>query len=157
MLTHDHRHGDSIITINVRKANSTATHKIQKYLICHYSPFFNSAFNRPTHQGQIEAMTFNDMDPEAFSLFLHWLHRQNINDTYHNDARALIEVWLLARTLRIPRLQNCAAKALYDGVEDDFTPSVANAQVAGVRCGGSWLLHMYTSRRIRNSRGRAMI
>lgn len=81
---------------------------IHKSFICFYSPYFTAAFNGPFKEGESQASELEDMCPIAFSVFVNWIYTQRIERTEGKVLlrEALLELWLLAERLLIPRLQN---------------------------------------------------
>lgn len=81
---------------------------VHKEVICFYSPYFDSVFNGPFIENEMQSIAVYKINSERFGMFIHWLYRQNLDfeeETYtrHNN---LAELWLLARRFNISKLQN---------------------------------------------------
>ncbi|KAF8859757.1 hypothetical protein BDZ45DRAFT_725098 [Acephala macrosclerotiorum] len=105
----------SIVTVNVRKNEDGEyeTFRVHSNYICHYSPFFQAAFNGGFEEADKQELNLEDTNPLAFGVFVTWLYTQNIcrdsEDAMKNDITwysVLIDLWILADTILVPRLQN---------------------------------------------------
>ncbi|KAN0104363.1 hypothetical protein V8E51_010108 [Hyaloscypha variabilis] len=78
-------------------SGDTKTFRAHKNFICYYSPFFDAA----------------DIH-EAFGIFVNWLYTQGIENSKKGlpCCEALIDLWLLADLVLVPRLQNDAMEKL---------------------------------------------
>lgn len=102
------RRPPSIVTIIIGPENSQETFIVHKDLICHYSPFFSTAFNSTFTEGLTKTMTLPDVDLNNFGLFVHWLYTQKIDlNTQNSDAvLPLAQLWTLAERFQAIKLQN---------------------------------------------------
>ncbi|CZR58478.1 uncharacterized protein PAC_08370 [Phialocephala subalpina] len=105
----------SIVTVNVRKNEDDEyeTFPVHSNYICHYSPFFKAAFQGGFEEADKQEMNLEDTNPLAFGIFVTWLYTQQIcrdsEDVMKNDITwysILIDLWILADTVLVPRLQN---------------------------------------------------
>lgn len=46
---------------------------IHKDFLCHYSPYFEAAFNGPLEEGKTQSITLDNIQPAVFGMFVHWL------------------------------------------------------------------------------------
>lgn len=96
------------------KTNSSSTdHQtfpIHKDHICHYSPFFDAAFNGNFAESQSHEVELYEVKPETFGTFVNWLYTQEIvsADDEPPTISSLVHLWLLADRLLVPCLQNQA-------------------------------------------------
>jgi hypothetical protein len=83
-------------------------------MICHYSPFFNAAFNSTMIEGQTQSMELDDIEADTFGLFVNWLYTQKIEraDDTNLTAEELGKLWILGQRFIIPQLQNKAMSIL---------------------------------------------
>lgn len=51
---------------------------VQKSFLCHYSPFFNAAFNGRFIEGETQEMTLEDVETDIFDLLVRWVYEQRI-------------------------------------------------------------------------------
>ena len=124
------------VTFNVGKGEAQEPFVIHKEVVCHYSPVLNACFNSEFIEGQKQTYNVDDIDKNAFRLFMQWLYTQNINLSAHRnifsdfsktrfqphdcDATtrqsqefALVQLWVLAEKYMIPTLQNYTIRILY--------------------------------------------
>jgi hypothetical protein len=124
------------VTFNVGKGEAQEPFVIHKEVACHYSPVLNACFNSEFIEGQKQTYNVDDIDKNAFRLFMQWLYTQNIKLSAHSnifsdfsktrfqphdcDATtrqsqefALVQLWVLAEKYMIPTLQNYTIRILY--------------------------------------------
>ncbi|KUJ07470.1 uncharacterized protein LY89DRAFT_556207, partial [Mollisia scopiformis] len=101
-----------LVTISVGIGAIAETFTVLKSVICHYSPFFNAAFNSQFKEGDTQSMVLNDADTNAFRLFVDWLYTQEIryDDAETSSMMTLARLWILADRFLIPKLQNQTMK-----------------------------------------------
>ncbi|KAH8749048.1 hypothetical protein BGZ57DRAFT_915374 [Hyaloscypha finlandica] len=107
----------------------TQSFKIHKNFICYYSPFFDTAFNSKSIEGENQVPELDDTPHEVFGIFVNWLYMQTIK--IESDCECsircmlLVNVWLLADRVKVPRLQKEALFMLdYGGARNrEFQPS----------------------------------
>ena len=103
--------------------------KIHKNFICYYSPFFDAAFNGESIKGESQGPELDDTPHEVFGIFVNWLYMQKIkiksDCEWSTRCILLMNVWLLADRVMVPRLQNEALVLLGDARRRDreFPPS----------------------------------
>jgi len=103
--------------------------RIHKNFICYYSPFFDAAFNGKSIEGKIQGPELDDTPHEVFGIFVNWLYMQKIE--IKSDCEwairciLLMNVWLLADRVMVPRLQNEALALLERAGREgrEFPPS----------------------------------
>ncbi|KAH7333112.1 hypothetical protein BKA65DRAFT_40143 [Rhexocercosporidium sp. MPI-PUGE-AT-0058] len=83
---------------------------IHKNHICHYSAFFDAAFNGNFAEAESQEVQLYEVMPETFGIFVNWLYTQEImsEDGEAPDIRSLVHLWLLADRILVPSLQNQA-------------------------------------------------
>ena len=106
----------------------TQSFKIHKNFIYYYSPFFDTAFNGKTVEGECQGSEFDDTPHEVFGIFVNWLYMQRIkidSDEWSVRCVLLVNVWLLADRVMVPRLQKEALLLLENAGRRDreFPPS----------------------------------
>lgn len=89
---------------------------VHKDFACHYVASFDSVFNAAN--GHAKTFRLEDTTTGAFRLLVQWLYTQKlhlvqlredeiIEDAITNDENlCLVELWVLARNLGLPKLQN---------------------------------------------------
>jgi hypothetical protein len=95
-------------------SGDTKTFRVHKNFICYYSPFFDAAFNGNFVEGDTQSMNLEETSTEAFGIFVNWLYTQGIENSKKGlpCCEALIDLWLLADLVLVPRLQNDAMEKL---------------------------------------------
>ncbi|KAE8446884.1 hypothetical protein EG329_011515 [Mollisiaceae sp. DMI_Dod_QoI] len=96
---------------------------VHKDFACHYSPVFQAAFSSQFVEGQTQEYRLKDTTAEAIRLLVNWFYTQkvevrqlgpegnfstkevNMKFKHHEDI-TLVELWVLADKLLLPRLQN---------------------------------------------------
>lgn len=96
----------------------TPTHDfiIHKDLICQHSPCFSQALT--SGRSQVHA----DADPEIFNIVVYWLYFQHVyqeGELFHTPD-ALANLWMMAESLLMPKLQNLAMDLLFR-MQFDYT------------------------------------
>lgn len=96
---------------------------IHKRIVCEASPVFEAAFNSSFIEGQAQEYVLADTTEGTFALFTEWIYRGDFNVSLPNDVinlnledlhSNLLDLWILADKLLIPRLQNRALQLLDD-------------------------------------------
>jgi hypothetical protein len=104
---------------------------VQKVFACFYSPVFREAFASELFEGQRQNYRLKDTIKDAVRLFSLWLYRKKLEsntlneawdgknknseeyyDRIDKDEMGLVDLWLLADQLSVPRLQNAAIENL---------------------------------------------
>jgi len=70
----------TLVTIHVvdEKGNK-ATFIVHKVFICHYSPYFDAAFNGDFVEGSTQAMDLEFTSIDAFALFVNWIYHPDLS------------------------------------------------------------------------------
>lgn len=106
----------TIVTVNVRKDDKQdyKAFPIHKNYICHYSPYFEAAFNGRFIEGETQEMDIDEVEPRIFGIFVTWLYSQTIKDEDGNipAPEKIVRLWIFADRILCPRLQNQAIVAL---------------------------------------------
>ncbi|TVY87472.1 hypothetical protein LAWI1_G006420 [Lachnellula willkommii] len=95
------------------KVNSAEVTKkpflVHKAILCHYSPFFDAAFNGGFEEDTTQELDLPDTDPIVFGILVEWAYSQRVmmsTTETRNDLFTLMKLWVLADRCLIPRLQN---------------------------------------------------
>ncbi|TVY44557.1 hypothetical protein LOCC1_G003359 [Lachnellula occidentalis] len=104
------RDSHAMVTINVTHAGEKGPTKfvVHREFICHYSPYFDAAFNGDFIEGQTQTLDLNDFWPTIFELFIDWIYTQNLCDLRGKAlaVRWMVPLWLAAEMFLVPELQN---------------------------------------------------
>ena len=102
------------------KEERQQTFVAHKELLCHYSPFFENAFNGQFIEAKTQTMEMEDINSDVVGLLIHWLYTQNIEFDEEDEAPdsvanllPLAKLWTLADLCLIPTLQNAAATLIH--------------------------------------------
>lgn len=81
---------------------------VHKSFICHYSPFFDAAFNGRFAEGATQSMLYPTHSLEAFGSFIDWIYSLKIEDGNGSTPciQELVYLYVIADHLLIPKLQN---------------------------------------------------
>ena len=101
-----------MVTIHVGEERTK--YVVHEQFICHYSDFFQSAFNSGFSETESKEVSYPDTTTPAFGLFIQWLYTQSLSDIEGSkpSVNDLIEVWFLADAILVPSLQNKALLAI---------------------------------------------
>jgi len=113
------------VTLNAKNTATVVPEKVvlHKDFLCHYSPFFNAAFNGTFKEGLTQEMTLQ-ADTTAFGIVAGWFYSQKIEHLGPKSLVLLARVWILAQRFLLPKLQNMAMDEIYQkfyGVAADRT------------------------------------
>ena len=104
-----------MVTVNVTGVNNRRyeSFSIHKNFICHYSPYFNAAFNGSFIEGETQSLDM-EANPRVFSVFVNWIYSQKLEeeDIEDLDSDAQFQLWILADRLLVPKLQNATMRLL---------------------------------------------
>lgn len=101
---------------------------VHKDYACHYSPVLKAALNSQFIEGQTQTYTLEDVEMSTGKLLIHWFYHQSFSVLNHDDwelsgtdeeSLALIQLWVLADKLLIPRLQNDILREIKRFQEDE--------------------------------------
>jgi hypothetical protein len=84
---------EKIVKIHVGKALSTKTFIIHVDFLTNCSRFFSAAFNGEFIEGTTKTMTYEEMTPLAFGLFINWAYTQKLINSC--SVRAVSELFNL--------------------------------------------------------------
>ena len=110
-----------LVTILVGPSKTKFT--VHKKFACEASPVLNPAFNSSFAEGQTQEYALTETTEGAVSLFTEWMYTGNIVLVLPQDANDpkvpttqgdLLELWILADKLLVPRLRN-RALLLFEG------------------------------------------
>jgi len=100
----------TIVTVKVNSEETceSETFRVHKNYMCHYSPYFDRAFNGSFAEAESQELTLDDTTPEVFGIFVNWLYTQTIINEGGElpSCRNLIDLWILADRVICPKLQN---------------------------------------------------
>lgn len=107
----------TIVTVNVKRDPLSKTllpFRVHKNYICHYSPYFEAAFNGNFVEGETQVLELDDTDPRIFGMFVNWIYTQELVNEEGNSpsCTSCINLWILADRLLVPSLQNQALVCL---------------------------------------------
>jgi hypothetical protein len=90
---------EKIVKIHVGKALSTKTFIIHVDFLTNCSRFFSAAFNGEFIEGMTKTMTYEEMTPLAFGLFINWAYTQKLINSF--SVRAVFKLFNLRWELEI--------------------------------------------------------
>ena len=133
-----------LVTIIAGKGPEHQQFKIHKEVCCEHSPVLKSAFTSVFIEGRTQTYKLDDASPEAVRLLCGWLYAQQLDiesaaklwtaETFpkkFNELKSLVELWILAGKLLLPRLQNLAINTI-----KEYTHAMKAAK--GVLVLGAW-------------------
>ncbi|KAF8852845.1 hypothetical protein BDZ45DRAFT_807098 [Acephala macrosclerotiorum] len=124
----------TFVTITAGSGQDKHTFTVQKSLICHYSAFFDAAFNGGFLEGKSQAMDMEDVEGEIMGLLVDWLYLQRIQSAHGSGANVtmldLAKLWTLADRCTIPDLQAAAMKDMqsWDRYCEVLNPTLSNTK-----------------------------
>ncbi|TVY15075.1 hypothetical protein LARI1_G006126 [Lachnellula arida] len=99
---------------------------VHKDFACHYSPVLKAALNSDFIEGQTQTYTLKEPQETTGRLFVHWLYFQQLLDrddwepTKDEDTDLiLIQLYMLADKLLIPRLQNTIIQVMHQHAREN--------------------------------------
>ncbi|KAL2068338.1 hypothetical protein VTL71DRAFT_16436 [Oculimacula yallundae] len=114
-----------MVTFYIGEEGQEEKFQVHKEFACAYSPVLKTAFSSAFIEGQTQTYRLQDISPDAFRMLVNWFYTQNLVIHKHSDApdedfaeverlvseqdMNLIQIWLIADRLLIPRLQNIIA------------------------------------------------
>jgi len=106
------------VDIHVTPTNGTSpaqVFSVHKWIICRHSPFLDAAFKTAPGDEPI-TRTFLDGDPNTFKRIVEWLYTEEIQKVGEHLPQfcELLDLWLMADLLVMPKLQDDAMKLLLD-------------------------------------------
>ncbi|KAH8601680.1 hypothetical protein B0O99DRAFT_588866 [Bisporella sp. PMI_857] len=102
------------VSVYMELKEEAESFQVHKNFITHYSPFFSAAFNGNFAEGESQKLELDDTEPAVFGSFVQWLYTQDIVDGKGSlpDQPTLVNLWILADKILVPRLQNQIIRAL---------------------------------------------
>ncbi|TVY50522.1 hypothetical protein LCER1_G005361 [Lachnellula cervina] len=106
---------------------------VHKDFACHYSPVLKAALNSDFIEGQTQTWTIKKPQKTTGRLFVHWLYFQQLldrddwepsEDEDENLDLPLIQLYMLADKLLIPRLQNTIIQVMHQHVRENTLTSI---------------------------------
>lgn len=101
---------------------------VHKDFACHYSPVLKAALNSDFIEGQTQTYTLKEPKETTGRLFVHWLYFQQLldrddwepmGDEDEDLNLTLIQLYMLADKLLIPRLQNAIIKVMHQHAREN--------------------------------------
>ncbi|TVY73306.1 hypothetical protein LSUE1_G005521 [Lachnellula suecica] len=106
-----------LVTLLVGKEPDVKRFVLHKESACFYSPVFKAAFNSEFIEGKTQECRMEDVNENAAQFLVRWLYHQELTTLVapegkcsQTDFISLIQLWVLADKLLIPRLQNLAIR-----------------------------------------------
>ncbi|CZR51173.1 uncharacterized protein PAC_01048 [Phialocephala subalpina] len=84
---------------------------VHREVACCRCPLFNAAFNSEMIEGQTQEYYPTDITPAVFQLLVQYVRN---NDNTRSEDQNLVELWILADRLCLPRLQNLIVRTIFD-------------------------------------------
>jgi len=109
-----------MITIAVKSPTTHAIEKftIHKNFINHYAPQFPTLYPSTTTTGSPDPPTI-ETEPNIFTGLVSWIYTQEVIDAESTTSvvgiEFLVELWILAERIAIPKLQNQVMRLLKTG------------------------------------------
>lgn len=98
-------------------------YRVHKDLLCAKIPYFNAMFNGGFQEATKQAATLPEDNPEVFDLLLEWVYTGRLspvsstNDAPVRDWRVLLELYLLAEKIVLPKLMDCTMSTIVASYE----------------------------------------
>ncbi|TVY27944.1 hypothetical protein LHYA1_G003505 [Lachnellula hyalina] len=93
----------AMVTINITHAGQKEPRKfiVHRDFICHYSPYFDAAFNGDFIEAHTQTLDLDEFWPRVFELFINWIYTQTLCD---NRGKTLDICWM------VPFTEECALR-----------------------------------------------
>jgi hypothetical protein len=126
--------------VNVMAGEEKVVYTIHKDLLCYHSPYFHRALNGSFVDASRQEVELENVQPDVFGLFVHWIYRAKIGEKRFNDPKdstiveqttdeQLIKLWSLADYLQVPKLQNAVVEHMWLRLEElGVHPSIATCK-----------------------------
>ena len=105
---------------------------VHKEFAVYHSPVLKAAFNSDFIEGQTQTYTLKEPSEITGRLLVHWLYFQQLDIIDHDDWElngdsdedlALMQLWILADKLIIPRLQNEVTRKMHQlALDEKYVP-----------------------------------
>lgn len=115
-----------MVTINVcDNAGRMYPYTVHKDFVTHASPFFDRAFNGGMIEAQTGVMNFQESNITAFGLLINYIYTGEVEgaDDEPIPIDELINLWILADRVLMPKLQNASLKAIEVQTHSSFSCS----------------------------------
>lgn len=134
----DDRTPTTMVLFKVREASQVVEFLVHKEVACYHSIVFDGAFNGGFRETETLEYELDDTTPRAFQLLVQWLYSQRLelqqlrpnhkalklSTEDRSENMALVELWVLADRLLVPRLQNHVIEYMYKVfVRTQFIPA----------------------------------
>jgi hypothetical protein len=104
-----HSSDPGVVTIHVSDDNHEKIFKLYKAAICQL-PFFRAALHGVIQEGagRVQRIDIRDTSPKIFEMFVEWSRstRKSAGRDKAYSVEDLVDLWSLAETITIPRLQD---------------------------------------------------
>jgi hypothetical protein len=116
------RNMDETVTIVVDESNPRDSSVKTKFIVhksfaCHYSPVFKLAFDNEIMERQTRRYRLANTSANTAQLLVQWIYTQNVGvrkitekPAGERKSQSLVQLWILAEKLEIPRLQNAVVR-----------------------------------------------
>lgn len=102
-------------------------------LLCTCSPYFDHLFRKRTKKSfDDQAIHLPDMEPDLFAEIVLWMYRSKLSlgELQKKKMNYLLKLWLLAKNLEIPELQDSLMPLLKGRAEEDTREILCNDAVS---------------------------
>ncbi|KAF8864069.1 hypothetical protein BDZ45DRAFT_685274 [Acephala macrosclerotiorum] len=108
---------NELVTIKAGDAGNMMEYKVYKQFATYYSPVLSAAFKRGFLEGATREIAMNDIDdPRVFGHIQAWMYNQEadlgITALEDVECEQLVDTWILADRLLMPKLQNAVIRRL---------------------------------------------
>lgn len=88
--------------------------RVHQDFLCYYSPYFEAVFKGKFAESKSGALDLEDVSPKVFEIFVNWLYTQTVflPGSKLPQIQDLMNLWIFADRLLIPRLQNHTLEAI---------------------------------------------
>jgi hypothetical protein len=66
------------ITVSQSQEEEQKVFVVHQEFVCHYSPYFDAAFNGKFAEGQTQTLELEGIRPYVFEVFINWIYTQTI-------------------------------------------------------------------------------
>lgn len=96
-----------MITLIASDDPDNTRYLVHEEYACFYSPVLKIRFSGDVPTGEMQTFVLDGCHQNVLRLLVQWIYRQEVCSTSSDDYyRDLMELWILADKLGIPRLQN---------------------------------------------------
>lgn len=108
-----------VVTLIAKDNDIETKFVVHKDFACHYCPIFRAAFNSDFLEGQTQTYTLSDTTATTMRFLVEWIYTQSLTITQFENKKSdrtetmtLVQLWVLADKLLIPKLQNFVMRKL---------------------------------------------